>query len=240
MVAKRFQKSLGKGHRGLAKEYQNTIEISYCSTAYWAQQGGQVTRADLKRLTIREFLGQLAPRFNPCPPAAPNCQAPKWPPDMFAFCMSLLLKGGAYCAVLKNWPPRDRGKRVSIRAWVKRVRNVGSAWHISWVDGKVPSDVSDGWDVVLENLDRSVSSLAGNIRLSQKLLELCAMADEACSGIGLPQGGRGSGHLSKAERAEARFHAQVRRNLRLFSSACEEISSIAYVHCPKCGPLRRD
>lgn len=187
----------------------------------------------LKRLTIREFLGQLAPRFNPCPPAAPNCQAPKWPPDMFAFCMSLLLKGGAYCAVLKNWPPRDRGKRVSIRAWVKRVRNVGSAWHISWVEGKVPSEVSDGWDVVLENLDSLVSSLAGNIRLSQKLLELCAMADEACSGIGLPQGGHGSGHLSKAERAEARFHAEVRRKLRLFSSACEEISSDRVRTLPK-------
>lgn len=189
--------------------------------------------AALEKLTIREFLGQLLPRFNPRSPAKPNYSAPKWPPDVFALCMSLLLKGGAYCAVLKNWPPRDRGKLVSIRDWVKRVRSVGSAWQVSWIEGKVPSDVSERWDVVLGNLDEKVSSLGTNIRLAQRLLELCAMADEACSGIGLPQGGHGAGPLTKAERAEARFHAQVRRKLREYSSACDEISSDRVRTLPK-------
>jgi len=198
--------------------------------------GGKVTKSTEPvpdKLSIRDFLGQLLPRFNPRSGVKPNYHVPKWPPDVFALCMSLLLKGGAYCAVLKNWPPRDRGKLVSIREWVKRVRNIGRTWQVSWVEGKVPSEVSESWDVVLEDLDETVNSLAGNIRLSQKLLELCAMADEACSGIGLPQGGHGSGRLTKADRAEARFQARVRRKLRVYSSACDEISADRVRTLPK-------
>jgi hypothetical protein len=189
--------------------------------------------AALGKLTIRELVAHLLPRVNPPSPAKPDYYVPKWPPDVFAVCMSLLLKGGAYCAVLKNWPPRDRGKLVSIRDWVKKVRSLGSMWQVSWVDGKVPIEISEGWDVVLNNLDQMVSSLSTNIRLAQRLLELCAMADEACSGIGLPQGGHGTSPLSKAERAEARFHAQVRRKLREHSSACDEISSDRVRTLPK-------
>jgi len=136
-----------------------------------------------EKLSIREFLGQLSPRLSPREPATPNHQVPHWPPDVFALCMSLLLKGGAYCAVLKNWPPRNPGKRVSIRDWVKRVRHIGVMWQRNWANAQIPTEVSEDWKVVLENLDTPVNSLAENVRLSQKLLELCAMADEACSGI---------------------------------------------------------
>jgi hypothetical protein len=186
-----------------------------------------------ERLSIREFLGQLLPRLNPREPATPNLQVPHWPPDVFALCMSLLLKGGAYCAVLKNWPPRNPGKRVSIRDWVKRVRHIGVMWQRNWANAQIPTEVSEDWKVVLENLDTPVNSLAENVRLSQKLLELCAMADEACSGIGLPQGSHISGNLSKAERAEALFQARIRRQLRINSSACHEISSDRVRTLPK-------
>jgi hypothetical protein len=56
-------------------------------------------------------------------------------------------------------------------------------WQRNWANAQIPTEVSEDWKVVLENLDTPVNSLAENVRLSQKLLELCAMADEACSGI---------------------------------------------------------
>lgn len=184
-------------------------------------------------LSVGEFLGQLLPRLNRAPLASENRRVPKWPPDIFALCMSLLLKGGAYCAVLKDWPPMDRGQNLSIKAWVKKVRTIGSEWQRGCVKGKVPKEVSDSWAVVLQNLNVGIASLASNVRLSQKLLELCAMADEACSGIGLAQGTPSSGQLSEADRAEALFHARVRQRLRQNSSACDEISSDRVRTLPK-------
>jgi hypothetical protein len=176
-------------------------------------------------LTVREFLGQLLPRLNLGTGTRPDRQIPKWPPDIFALCMSLLLKGGAYCAVLKDWPPRARGGGLARQEWVKKVRSIGSDWQAGCLEGRVPREVEEDWQVLLKSFDLPLTSLAGNLRFWQRLLELCAIADEACWGIGLPQGGPSSGPWSQTERAEALFHARVRRHLFLHSSACEEIPS---------------
>lgn len=177
----------------------------------------------LPDLTIAAFFEHLLPRLGHASPGNEDAAVPGWPPDIFALCMSLLLKAGAYCRVLKNWPPTDNGHPISRKDWRRKMRAIGAAWQAGWSEGVLPDEVSNGWKFIWSQRNVAVNSVVDNLRLSQTLLQLCALADEACTEIGLPQGTPAGRKLSDRELAEAKFHARVRRQLRRHCSACEEI-----------------
>jgi hypothetical protein len=129
-------------------------------------------------VTLARLFTYLLPRL------ASDKAVPPWPPDLFALCMSALHQSGAYCAVLKNWPPRG----VSASEWAEEVEKVGTSWLSNWPRIAVPSEVTILWDKVLTGWDLVVADLGKdeNLPVCQSLLELCAIADEACAGMGTP------------------------------------------------------
>jgi hypothetical protein len=64
--------------------------------------------------------------------------------------------------------------------------DLGDAWRSAAAGGgPVPKSVRDWWSLLLEAVDTPMSSLSDDRRLCEALLQLCAVADEACQGIGI-------------------------------------------------------
>jgi hypothetical protein len=119
-----------------------------------------------------------------------------WPPDLFALTSLLLKTTGAYrftVSPLKTWPRRKR--------WEKDARDAARGWWI-WIAGgpTLPPLIAENKDLLAQFRDtvhiENIRSLCRNgIRepidehswsICRALLELHAIADEACRGFGLP------------------------------------------------------
>jgi hypothetical protein len=129
-------------------------------------------------VTVKRLFTHLLPRL------ATDKRVPVWPPDLFALCMSALHQSGAYCAVLKNWPPNG----ATGSQWADHVEQLGTSWLSDWPNIQVPDEVAGLWDNVLSVWDISVADLGldKNLSVCQSLLQICAIADEACAGMGTP------------------------------------------------------
>jgi hypothetical protein len=119
-----------------------------------------------------------------------NQELPLWPPDAFALCLYVLQRSGAYCQVLSDWPPdRKLRNKESLQAWAKDVTKEGLNWRLGYIKRKPLSkliqlrwqQIREGFPVPIEDL-----RLESHLGLCQALLELCAIADEACEGVGSP------------------------------------------------------
>jgi len=115
-----------------------------------------------------------------------------WPPDVFAVVMSLLQKSGAYTRAISDWwPPADRHSDVPLetqaRLWAKRMKDIGVAWRAGVLSEPrlIPPEVKEWWRTVLMG-DLKVSGIREDDRFCTALLQLCAVADEASVGVGLP------------------------------------------------------
>lgn len=126
--------------------------------------------------TVKRLLIYLLPRL------ATENSAPEWPPDVFGLCMSVLQQTGAYCAVLKNWPPSGG----TATEWAEKIEEIGWSWLSDWPTIRVPKEVWELWSVVVAGWDIRLTELCGKTEVSQALLQLCAIADEACVGMGTP------------------------------------------------------
>lgn len=137
------------------------------------------SRASERPATIREFLTYILPDFVDAMPA------PLWPPDVFAIAASLLQKSGAYNHVVRNWPPK------ALPVWVQEMRATGLEWRANWVFTRsVPQAVQSWWNMILQSLSLPIASIRDNAPLCEALIQLCAAADEASSGFGVPPGDR--------------------------------------------------
>lgn len=125
--------------------------------------------------TVRRLFTYLLQRF------VTDTRMPQWPPDVFGLCMSALQQSGAYCAVLKSWPPT-----TGHDSWADHVEELGLAWLSDWPTPRVPEEVLDLWKTVLAGWDIALADLEKNTHLCQALLQLSAIADEACVGMGTP------------------------------------------------------
>jgi predicted amidohydrolase len=96
--------------------------------------------------------------------------------------MALLLKSGAYPKALLHWPPKGRG----VRNWTKSIIKISKEWRIGCLRKRVPREVIGWWNKVLQYQELNVSDIGEYQDLSQCLLELCAAADDACVGVGIP------------------------------------------------------
>ena len=108
----------------------------------------------------------------------------RWPPDMFAFTDLILDRAEAYRFVVsppsgRVWPPAS--------AWPQDVSTAALRWSESTTEqpGDLPELVAREWGVVRDALDTPLDAVASGRawRLTQALLTLHAVADEACAGI---------------------------------------------------------
>jgi hypothetical protein len=99
-------------------------------------------------------------------------------------CASLLVRSGAYCQTLVEWPPREPLKK-SPRAWARAIANLGDDWRIAWVKNQeLPAPVEECWRVITQNWNTGIPSIVQNTSLCQAILQLCAASDEASEGVG--------------------------------------------------------
>jgi hypothetical protein len=105
-----------------------------------------------------------------------------WPPDLFAVAASILQKSGAYPVVVERWPP-GRGDAAR-NAWVSRVTEAAERWRAT--PARPPARLTRAVGRVAAQLGTPLRQIREDRALCTALLEICAMADEACAGVGIP------------------------------------------------------
>lgn len=117
----------------------------------------------------------------------------EWPPDVFAVAVSLLQKSGAYTRAISDWwPPSDRRSGVPLatqaRQWADRMKEIGLAWRKEAMNDprNAPIEIVKWWNTVLAAGALNIADIRGNDKVCNALLQLCAAADEASAGVGIP------------------------------------------------------
>ena len=127
-------------------------------------------------LSLGDYLSYLLPRLSS------KRAMPKWPPDVFGACMCVLTKCGGYNKGLSNWPPAG----TMAKNWAKSITNLAKDWRVNYLAGTVPSQLEEWWKELLAYWDTELESIADHRKACQLLLGLCAAADDACQGVGIP------------------------------------------------------
>lgn len=126
----------------------------------------------------------------------------RWPPDVFCLLAALLQKTGGYIRLVSNWPPGSALNPVerakNINRWTRQIGRTGRHWwyYSSLVasfenDASVPPKIRNWWRTVYRHRDVPLNELRDEVegpthrKFWEAVLELCAAADEACTGIGL-------------------------------------------------------
>lgn len=110
-----------------------------------------------------------------------------WPPDAFALCAFVLQKSGSYLNVVSHWPPP--GTAPMPEGWELFIRKVGAEWREKV---KAPAVVKKWWQCIVRAQNDEVGTLAGGQRRKGRMLVwealacICAAADEASAGLGMP------------------------------------------------------
>jgi len=137
------------------------------------------------------------------PGALDGEQPPPWPPDLFALVASVLQRSGAYTQAINNWPPETVGAQdCAPENWVSTIREIAAKWRESYgSEGhvKVPAAAIDLWKRLQMQKDLPLAEVRNNRAASEVLLNLCAIADEASTGAGIPfSAAGGDAFLEKA------------------------------------------
>ena len=111
-----------------------------------------------------------------------------WPPDLFALTEVILQRSEAYRFALSppagsSWPPAD------VPHWPDAVVRTARQW-TAWAEERneaIPRLLVQEWGILRARAGTALSRIgdARDWRLCQALLTLHAMADEACSGLGI-------------------------------------------------------
>jgi hypothetical protein len=122
----------------------------------------------------------------------------QWPPDVFAFCESVLDASEAYRFVVS--PPE--GANAFRLASSELTRTVAASWR-TWLDEEVPvpTELQRWWSTVDQGMEVTLSALGDGLDwpLCRALLALHAAADEACAGLGIATSAApGSGRCFRA------------------------------------------
>lgn len=192
--------------------------------------GALKSREKAAGTTIGEHLTFLLPRLSSDP------KIPRWPPDVFALCASLLLESGAYCQALSDWPPA-RPLHKSPSRWVPAVEKLGGQWRSAWAqNAKIPEPVSHCWTVLRQNWHLPVSRIRDHLDVNHAILQLFAAADEASAGVGSP-------HPEDQDPTDEIYHFRADGLLEhrdAGSTLCDEIHSsrarvLPKMHTPSSG-----
>lgn len=136
----------------------------------------------MNKLTINEFLQGVAPEiwgfedFAICP---------QWPGDAFAIAASILHRSGAYAKLGDG----IRLCKDSCRDWEAWCQKLAIEWRGSFSTPapQAPSEVQEFWDILADEktYEQSIDSVRDNLELAGALVSICAVADEAFSGVGV-------------------------------------------------------
>ena len=153
---------------------------------------------------------------------------PPWPPDTFALCAHALHRASAYARVLTNWPPPLYRKHPE--RWANDARTVSQEWlQAIYDESPLPPATGKLWKTIESGLDLPLSSISKpRSPVGRILLELLAIADEACSPlIETPEWsaaefrGKGMGPAMAARRFDSEAKGILQSNGR--RSLCKEI-----------------
>lgn len=127
-----------------------------------------------------------------------TCEScPRWPPDLFACCATLLHESGAYSRVVALAEPR-----AISASWAAEARALGENWHqsisefvkVSWPSKDTelpdpPSAVRALWSELMTHLPPTAGlNQSGDLESVVRLVKLLGVSDEACKGVGVRSG----------------------------------------------------
>ena len=145
---------------------------------------------------------------------------PTWPPDAFAITASLLNESGAYRLLVKRWPPKTT---LRCGEWAKAIKIIGREWRGNFIRNvAAPSEIVKWWDVVKHAADTVIVDIQSDESLCEALLQLCAAADEASEGLGVPSGEPGDD-----------FDKFAQTRLRVKSTLCTDAVRATFKVLPK-------
>lgn len=171
-------------------------------------------------ITLQQFLGSLALDWE---------LAIDWPPDVFGLMAATLQKTGAYLDLAERWPPEG----VALIDWCGTIKSLGHEWRESY-GRAVPTQVKNRWGYVVKSGKTELARLSEDKELMRTILELTAIADEACVGVGFSEGSdkfqdRVSSLLYPRVKSE---HWECSLGSRLDS---KQITVLPKIHTPRSG-----
>jgi hypothetical protein len=105
---------------------------------------------------------------------------PTWPPDVFCFVSALLHQSGAYTRVTRDLALSKDFGASQLRE--EGIRKIGEEWKLS---STPPSQVIKWWNIVKEAQSTPLKMLIENDSLVAVLVNLLAVSDDTCRGIGM-------------------------------------------------------
>ncbi len=186
-------------------------------------------------LTVEQFAGYLAPRV------WAEDHFLTWPPDVFALVAAILVKSGAYTHAVERWNRSSSG----LKPWVDKIRGLGLQWRDD--PAQPPAEVVELHRKLIQKRDKPVFNICDDEELCGTLLELSAVADEACAGVGCTLLSSATGTAKEEmpaflEDASKRlFETWVRFNV---STLCKQVSHstvrvLPKLHTPQSGLTMR-
>jgi hypothetical protein len=157
----------------------------------------------------------------------------KWPPDVFAITSILLEETGAYRLIVSPptgavWPGTD--------GWAEQVREIASRWISAWETKTLQPEQVRSFREELETilswpLDRFDTLELEHWEPVRKLLEIHAIADEACAGMGIPRASETFGHAAYHTQA----HALLTENGTLATLPAHVVRVLPKLRTPQVG-----
>lgn len=140
------------------------------------------------RLTVGDIIRSLGLDCGPSASGPDSYEAFRWPPDVFAVAATLLRDSGAYLqATREHRYPAD--SEFQITRWRSRIHRIGREWRARDCFTEDPPDyVKQLIDILMSYSEKELFrlSIPGPDNLSWvPVLQLLAIADEACRGIGI-------------------------------------------------------
>ena len=177
-------------------------------------------------LTVADHLSQILPRLL----VDQSSAIPIWPADVFAIAASLLQRTGAYAPAMDHWPPDGQES-----TWNDDVRKVGRQWRQQWNQGTFKY-LDSHWNTLLSRLTLPIDRISSDTEFLQALVQLCAVADEACDHLGILD----SDGTEPETDEEVEFFLQADSLLEESSSLCREIHPsrlrvLPKMHTPQSG-----
>jgi hypothetical protein len=120
-------------------------------------------------------------------------ECPAWPPDLFALAGTLIRRSGAYLRAFErhSCPCRDDIVKVAAR-WRHSIDGIDAGcMTLAELQPVCIDEVRNGWRILIDAKETPVGEINRSVELSEELLRLTLLADEASAGIGI------SRHLPK-------------------------------------------
>jgi hypothetical protein len=117
----------------------------------------------------------------------PPEECPVWPPDLYAIAGALLKRSGAYLHVFKHDGTSDYldGIRETGVIWRRSIEKLRQPVTLAGFRSARPKDIQTSWKYLVGARKTPISEIRGSEDLTQHLIRMALIADEACAGIGV-------------------------------------------------------